>query len=68
MADNGPKPLGAMLPGHSDTEPPDICGPVGLPLLTMTFTRITAFTVAQGLPVGAEDVQKQDAAAQEIAG
>lgn len=57
-----------MLPGHSDTEPPDICGPVGLPLLTMTFTRITAFTVAQGLPVGAEDVQKQDAAAQEIAG
>lgn len=48
--------------------PPDICGPVGLPLLTMTFTRITAFTVAQGLPVGAEDVQKQDAAAQEIAG
>lgn len=49
-----------MLPGHSDTELPDIGGPVGLPLLTMTL--------AQGLPVGAEDVQKQDAAAQEIAG
>lgn len=45
-----------------------LVNPLALPLLTMTFTQTTAFEVAQGLPVGAEDVQKQDADAQGIAG
>lgn len=41
---------------------------LALPLLTMPFTWTAAFVVAHGLPVGAEDVQKQDGAAQGIAG
>lgn len=61
--DNSLRPLGTFRQ-NSQT----LVNPLALPLLTMTFTQTTAFMVAQDLPVGAEDVQKQDAAAQGIAG
>jgi len=67
IQDSSLRPLGAML---SDilTELPNTGEPAGPPSPDHDFHTDASLHGGPGLPVGAEDVQKQDDAAQGIAG